>query len=154
MNAKLKKITIIVFTIEIIAAIGLFILIRSVARNHARTNAFADMEMTARVKRASFETSMNEQLTLCLQLVKMPAIKEYMINPVDPAIREAAFKDFSTFKESFKSKSIFWISDSDKLFWSDMQASYVVNPDNPDDYWYNMTMLETEVYNFNINYIN
>ncbi len=152
MNAKLKKITIIVFTIEIIAAIGLFILIRSVARNHARTNAFADMEMTARVKRASFETSMNEQLTLCLQMVKMPAIKEYMINPVDPAIREAAFKDFSTFKESFKSKSIFWISDSDKLFWSDMQASYVVNPDNPDDYWYNMTMLETEVYNFNINY--
>ena len=36
MNAKLKKITIIVFTMEVIAAIGLFILIRTVARNHQK----------------------------------------------------------------------------------------------------------------------
>ena len=152
MNSKLKRITIIVFTIEVIAAIGLFILIRSVARNHAKTDAFADMEMAARVKRASFETSMNEQLTLALQMVKMPAIKEYMLNPADEELKNAAFKDFTPFMESFKSKSIFWVSDKDKVFWSDMQASYVVNPDNPDEYWYNMTLLETEVYNFNINY--
>ena len=152
MNAKLKKITIIVFTIEFIAAIGLFTLIRTVARNHARTNAFADMEMSARVKRASFETSMNEQLTLALQMVKMPAIKEYMLHPENEELRQAAFKDFLPFKDSFKSKSIFWVSDADKMFWSDMQASYVVNPSNPDEYWYNMTLLETQVYNFNINY--
>ncbi len=152
MNAKLKKITIIVFTIEFIAAIGLFTLIRNIARNHARTNAFADMEMAARVKRASFETSMNEQLTLALQMVKMPAIKEYMLHPENEELRQAAFKDFLPFKDSFKSKSIFWVSDADKMFWSDMQASYVVNPSNPDEYWYNMTLLETQVYNFNINY--
>ena len=152
MNSKLRKITLIVFTIEVIAAFGLFVLIRSVARNHARTNAFADMEMEARVKRASFETSMNEQLTLALQMVKMPAIKEYMLHPENEALRQAAFKDFLPFKDSFKSKSIFWVSDTDKMFWSDMQASYVVNPSNPDEYWYNMTLLETEVYNFNINY--
>ncbi len=152
MNAKLKKITIIVFAIEIIAALGLFTLIRTVARNHARTNAFAGMEMTARVQRASFETSMNEQLTLALQMVKMPAIKEYMLNPGDEELREAAFKDFTPFKDSFKSKSIFWISAVDKMFWSDMQPSYVVDPSKPDEYWYNMTMFETEVYNFNINY--
>ena len=152
MNPKLKRITAIVFVIEIVAAIGLFILIRSVARNHARTNAFADMEMTARVKRASFETSMNEQLTLALQMVKMPAIKDYMINPDNEELKKAAFKDLMPFKESFKSKSIFWVSDKDKVFWSDMQASYVVKPENPDEYWYNMTLYETEVYNFNINY--
>ena len=152
MNAKLKRITAIVFIVEIIAAVGLFLLIRSVARNHARTNAFADMEMSARVKRASFETSMNEQLTLALQMIKMPAIKDYMLHPDDEKIKEAAFKDLQPFMESFKSKSIFWVSDQDKVFWSDMQASYVVKPDNPDEYWYNMTLYETEVYNFNINY--
>ena len=152
MNPKLKRITAIVFIVEIVAAIGLFILIRSVARNHARTNAFADMEMSARVKRASFETSMNEQLTLALQMIKMPAIKEYMINPDDEELKAAAFKDLKPFMESFKSKSIFWVSDKDKVFWSDMQASYVVKPENPDEYWYNMTLHETEVYNFNINY--
>ena len=89
MNAKLKRITIILAIIEVIGALGLFILIRSVARNHARTNAFADMEMTARVKRASFETSMNEQLTLALQMIKMPAIKDYMLHPDDEKIKEA-----------------------------------------------------------------
>ena len=152
MNAKLKRIVAIVSVVLVLGTVGLFTLIINVARNHARTQAYADMEMSARVKRASFETSMNEQLTLALQLVKMPAIKEYLLNPGDEALREAAFKDFATFKESFKSKSVFWVSDVDKLFWSDMQASYVVNPSDPNEYWYNMTMYETDVYNFNINY--
>ena len=152
MNAKLKRIVAIVSVVFVLGTIGLFALIIKVARNHTRTQAYADMEMSARVKRASFETSMNEQLTLALQLVKMPAIKEYLLNPGDEALREAAFKDFATFQESFKSKSIFWVSDVDKLFWSDMQASYVVNPSDPNEYWYNMTMYETDVYNFNINY--
>ncbi len=152
MNSKLKKIIITVAIVLLIGTIGLFSLIRNVARNHARTNAFADMEMTARVKRAMFETSMNEQLTLVLQLVKMPAVKDYLLNPSDEDLKDAAFKDLLTFKESFKSKSIFWISDSDKMFWSDMNASYVVDPSDPNEYWYNMTMYDTDVYNFNINY--
>ena len=103
------------------------------------------MEMTARVKIANFETSMNEQLTLVLQMMKMPSIKAYLINPDDEAIREAAIKDLLTFKDSFKSKSIFWISDTDHKFWSDMEYVYTLDPDNPDDYWYNMTMYETDL---------
>ena len=152
MNAKLKKAAVIVGIVCLLGAVGLFTLIRTVARNHAQTQAYADMEMEARVKRASFETSMNEQLTLVLQLLRMPAVKEYLKNPYDEALKEAAFKDLEVFKESFKSKSIFWVSDVDKMFWSDMQPSYVVNPSDPNDYWYNMTMYETDVYNFNINY--
>jgi len=152
MNAKLKKATVIVAIVCFLGSVGLFTLIRNVARNHARTQAFADMEMEARVKRAKFETSMNEQLTLVLQLLRMPAVKEYLKNPNDEEIKEVAFKDLEVFKESFKSKSIFWVSDVDKVFWSDMKESYVVNPSDPNDYWYNMTMYETDVYNFNINY--
>ena len=152
MNSKLKRISII---LAIVGAIGLVLLsglIDNIARKRFRTQSDDDMEMVARVKRASFETSMNEQLTLVLQMMKMPSIKAYLINPDDDAIREAAFRDLSSFKESFKSKSIFWISDTDHKFWSDMQYSYTLDPDNPDEYWYNMTMYETDVYNFNINY--
>ena len=152
MNSKLKKISII---LAIAGAIGLFLLsglIDRIARKRFRTQANDDMEMVARVKRASFETSMNEQLTLVLQMMKMPSIKAYLINPDDEDIRERAFTDFASFKESYKSKSIFWISDSDHKFYSDMQYSYTVDPSNPDEYWYNMTMYETDVYNFNINY--
>ena len=152
MTAKLRKISII---LAIAGAIGLVLLsglINQIARKRFRTQADDDMEMIARVKRASFETSMNEQLTLVLQMMKMPAIKDYLKNPLDPELQQAAFKDFASFKDSFKSKSIFWVSDVDHAFWSDMQYSYDVNPDNPDEYWYNMTMYETDVYNFNINY--
>ena len=152
MNVNLKKATVIVAIVCVLGTVGLFTLIRNVARNHARTQAYADMEMEARVKRAKFETSMNEQLTLVLQLLRMPAVKDYLKDPYDEALKEAAFKDLQVFKDSFKSKSIFWVSDVDKMFWSDMQPSYVVNPDDPNDYWYNMTLYETDVYNFNINY--
>ena len=152
MNPKLKKISII---LAVAGAIGLILLsglIDQIARKRFRTQSYDDMEMVARVKRASFETSMNEQLTLVLQMMKMPSIKAYLINPDDEAIRDAAIRDLTSFKESFKSKSIFWISDTDHKFWSDMQYVYTLDPDNPDDYWYNMTMYETDVYNFNINY--
>ena len=152
MNAKLKKISIILAIAGVIGLVLLSGLIDSIARKRFRTQANDDMEMIARVKIASFETSMKEQLTLVLQMMKMPSIKEYLIHPDDEAIKAAAFKDLESFKESFKSKSIFWVSDSDHKFWSDMAYSYDVNPDNPDEYWYNMTMYETDVYNFNINY--
>ena len=152
MSSKLKKISVAIGIIIFFIVIGLLVLIQGIARSRFRTQSNADMEMVARVKRASFETSMNEQLTLVLQMMKMPSIIEYLQNPKDPKIKEAAFKDLSTFKESFKSKSIFWVSDVDHEFWSDMEYSYIVHPDNPDEYWYNMTMYETDVYNFNINY--
>ena len=152
MNSKLKKISII---LAIAGGIGLVLLsglIDSIARKRFRTQANDDMEMIARVKIASFETSMNEQLTLVLQMMKMPSIKEYLLHPDDENIKAAAFKDLESFKDSFVSKSIFWVSDVDHKFWSDMKYGYEVNPDNPDEYWYNMTMYETDVYNFNINY--
>ena len=152
MNVKMKKAAVIIAIVCLFGEVSLLALITSVARKHARSAAYADMEMEARVKRAKFETSMNEQLTLVLQLLRMPAVKDYLKDPADEELKAAAFKDLEVFKESFKSKSVFWVSDVDKMFWSDMQPSYVVNPSDPNDYWYNMTMYQTDVYNFNINY--
>ena len=152
MNSKLKKISIILAIAGVIGLVLLSGLIDSIARKRFRTQANDDMEMIARVKTSSFEASMNEQLTLVLQMMKMPSIKDYLLHPDDEAIKAAAFKDLESFMQSFRSKSIFWVSDADHQFWSDMKYSYDVNPDNPDEYWYNMTMYETDVYNFNINY--
>jgi len=151
-SSKLKKISIVLVIVCIVGLVLLSGLIDKIARNRFREEAYTDMEMVARVKSASFETSMNEQLTLVLQMMKMPSIKAYLINPDDESLRDAAFRDLATFKDSFKSKSIFWVSDTNHEFWSDMEFGYIVNPDNPDEYWYNMTMYETDVYNFNINY--
>ena len=152
MISRKLKLNLIFAALVILGELTLFVVIKNTARKHARDEGYAEMEMTARVKRAMFETSMNEQLTLVLQLLRMPAVKEYLKDPYDEDLRQMAFRDLEVFKDSFKSKSIFWVSDVDKMFWSDMQPSYVVNPSDPNDYWYNMTMYQTDVYNFNINY--
>ena len=75
MNSKLKKISVILAIAGVIGLVLLSGLIDSIARKRFRTQANDDMEMIARVKIASFETSMKEQLTLVLQMMKMPSIK-------------------------------------------------------------------------------
>ncbi|MDR0735215.1 MAG: response regulator, partial [Zoogloeaceae bacterium] len=52
----------------------------------------------------------------------------------------------------FKNGNLFWVNDIDKIFHSTGNKSYVVNPDAPETYWYNLTLYETDLYNFNIDY--
>jgi len=148
---KLTKILIIV-AISLTVVVCDYFIVNKIARSSFSIKAKDEMEMITRVNRTRFEAAMNEQLTLVLQMMRMPSIKEFLKNPNNEALRNAAYRDFGSFRDSFKSKSIFWVSDVDKIFWSDMKPGYKVNPENPDEYWYNMTMYETEVYNFNINY--
>ncbi len=138
--------------IALVVAVGDYFVVNKIARSTFTLNIKDDMEVHARIRSVEFEAAMNEQLTLVRQMMKMPSIKDFLLNPDDPVSREAAYRDFGSFKESFLSKSIFWVSDANKEFWSNMEYGYVVNPDNPDEYWYKMTMYETEEYNFNINY--
>ena len=101
MNPKLKKISIILAIVVVIALFLLSGLINQIARKRFRSQSYDDMEMTARIKISDFEASMNEQLTLVLQMMKMPSIKAYLIDPDDETIRQAAFRDLEIFKESF-----------------------------------------------------
>ncbi len=152
MNKKLKRVVYIASVIGIILIVGLGTVVVFIARRQFTSSVRKEMEITARITRADFESGMNGQLQLVLQLMRMPSVTEYLKNPSDKNIRARAFEDLQTFKDAFTSKSVFWVSDVDKAFWSDMQFSYYIDPNNPDDYWYNMTMYETDVYNFNINY--
>ena len=74
MTAKLKRVSVFLCIFGVFAVFGLAVLIQGIARSRFRTQTYTDLEMAARVKRASFETSMNEQLTLVLQMMKMPSI--------------------------------------------------------------------------------
>jgi len=110
------------------------------------------MRRHVEIKTLEFNSSMNSQLVLVRQMMKSPSIIEYMQNPDDPEIKANAFRDFEAYSDSFLSKSVFWISKENMEFWSGMKYSYVVDPKDPNEYWFNMTMYETEEYNFNINY--
>lgn len=117
-----------------------------------RKQADIQLEHAAQIKTLEFQSSLNEQLTLVRQMVRSPLVKNYLKNPKDDDASRMGKIEFLSYQNSFLSKSIFWVSDQDHEFWSNMQYAYKLDPDDPDTYWYKMTLYETEEYNFNINY--
>ncbi len=96
--------------------------------------------------------NLDSQISLALHMASSPLIKHYFVDPEDKQVRDLAFEELNSYQNSFLSKSIFWVNDVDLGFYSDCEFSYTVNPSDPNDYWYNMTMNQQEDYNFNVNY--
>lgn len=117
-----------------------------------KKQAQAYLQQSAQKKQLEFQASLNAQIVLVLQLTKSPTVREYMKNPENKSLERTALKEFAAYKKSFLADTIFWASDADKKFWSDLEYAYTVDTSNPENYWYKMTVEETEVYNFNINY--
>jgi signal transduction histidine kinase/CheY-like chemotaxis protein/HPt (histidine-containing phosphotransfer) domain-containing protein len=92
------------------------------------------------------------ELRLSVKMANDPLIKKYFLNPGDPDLQEQAFVELEAYRQNFRSGSVFWVNDVDRTLYYDGEASYTVDPDNPDNYWYDMTLYETEKYNFNINH--
>jgi signal transduction histidine kinase/HPt (histidine-containing phosphotransfer) domain-containing protein/ActR/RegA family two-component response regulator len=97
-------------------------------------------------------TTVNSELNLALKLADTPIIRQYFQNPTDKGLESGAWGEFDNYQRHFKSKSVFWVNDVDKIFYSTGADPYVVDPSDPVSYWYDMTLHHTEIYNFNINY--
>lgn len=110
------------------------------------------LETNSIKQQLEFQNSLNSEIQLSLQMVNSPTIVKFMESPDNPDYRKAAMEEYASYQNSFRSKSIFWINTTDKEFYSDMEFAYVVDPEDPAQYWYKMTLNETPVYNFNINY--
>lgn len=110
------------------------------------------LAQTAGQKRLEFQAGLNGEILLALQMTKSPVIKSFLKYPDRTQYMQPAFEEFEAYRRSFLGQTAFWISTEDRRFYSDGNYAYTVDPNNPDDYWYNMTLSETQVYNFNINY--
>lgn len=154
MNQKNLKLTIKVYSIAFItivfAAAVCTCLFFSRASNKKKVQA--ELEQLAGQKNLEFQANLNSQIMLALQMAKSPVIVDYFSDPDDKDLEKLAFKEFTSYQNSFIAKTSFWCNSKDLRFYSDLKYSYTVNPKNPDDYWFNMTVNETPVYNFNINY--
>ena len=136
----------------LLASVVVIIVTAFVTRIRFRSEAQETLSHRAQLKTLQFTSSLNAQLGLVVQMVKNPSVIKYMENPEDSALKAAAFDEFRSFMDSYLSKSVFFVNDKDLIFYQDMNASYVVDPTKQENYWYNMTLYETDVYNFNINY--
>ena len=133
-------------------------------RQIVHANKRTELLQLVEIQRYSLEASVNREISIVLEMAISPVITEHFLHPEDEDLKRIAFDEIARFTRSLMSNSSFWVSDADKHFYlgevkgadkefrMDDENQYVINPDDPETYWYKMTMYETEVYNFNINY--
>jgi len=116
------------------------------------TNAGYELEQAMELERAKLESSVNAEIAIALKMATSPLIQRHFLNPADRDLKNIAFEEIAGYRKAFKSNSAFWASDKDKEFYFSEDNHYHVDAENPDNYWYKMTLYETEKYNFNINF--
>ena len=110
------------------------------------------LAIASETMRLRLATTVNSEILLVRKMADTPVIREHFLNPYDPELEKAAHLEFSIYQEYFRDKIVFWINDIDKIFYSTIEKPYLVDPDDPESYWYNLTLYRTEQHNLNINY--
>ena len=141
--------SIIPFVIILIGGtIGFYFSMRQIVHANKRTELLQMVE----IQRFSLEASVNNEIGIVLEMARSPVILQHFIDPSDEAMRRIAFAEIARYTQALMSKSAFWVSDADLMFYLGEDTYYLLDPDNPDNPWFNRTMYETEVFNFNINF--
>ncbi|MCL2689799.1 MAG: ATP-binding protein [Chitinispirillia bacterium] len=120
-----------------------------------RANKETKLSQLIEIKRMKLESSVENEIAIVMKMAGSPLIKEYFVTPDNYELKKIAQKEIVDYRHAFSGNLVFWIKDSDKQFYSDNKdtiLTYTLNPEDPDNYWYNKTLYETERYNFNINY--
>jgi methyl-accepting chemotaxis protein len=117
-----------------------------------QVNVRQELEQLIELSRINLETQVNTEISIALKMAGSPLIQRYFLQPDDNELEQLAFTEIAAYRSAFKSNIVFWINDKDKKFYSDDAFAYTLNPEDSADYWYNMTLYETERFNFNINY--
>jgi methyl-accepting chemotaxis protein len=116
------------------------------------TTAGRELAQSMELERARLEASVNSEIAIALKMATSPLIERHFINPADNELKKNAFEEINGYRRAFRGDSIFWASDTDKEFYFSEENHYRVDTEDPGNYWYKMTLYETEKYNFNINY--
>jgi hypothetical protein len=115
-------------------------------------NKNIELRRILEIERIKLENSVNSEIAVALKMAASPMIRQYFSDPNNIELKKIAFEEIAAYRRAFTSQSVFWINDTDKIFYFYDADPYLLDPENPDNYWYNMTLYETELYNFNINY--
>ena len=153
MKTKIFKKSVVISTVLIVIVVVVAVLAYGIISTQQSSQRVEQMlrEQISQ-KGIMMEDALQPEIALTKKLATSPVALEYFQNPEDPELRKRAWAEFASFREAFNSHIVFWANDIDKDFYNGMEYSYTINPENPADYWYKMTLYETDVYNFNINY--
>jgi len=118
-----------------------------------RSNKASELSLLLKAEKLKLESSVNKEIAIVLKMAGSPLIQNYFENPTAPILKKIASDEIRAYRQALvPGSSVFWISDTDKMFYSDDKAPYFLEEIDPANSWYKKTLNETEVYNFNINY--
>ncbi|MDR1839325.1 MAG: methyl-accepting chemotaxis protein [Treponema sp.] len=117
-----------------------------------QTSTGNELMQSIEIEKIKLEASVNGEIAIAMKMADSPLLIQHFLNPADSDLRRIAFAEIVGYEQAFRSKTVFWCSDIDREFYFAADNHYTVNPDDPDNYWYRMTLYETERFNFNINY--
>ena len=121
-------------------------------RQIIRSNNGNELSRLLELKQEELENSVNGEIAIVLKMADSPLIKRYFVKPNDADLKAIALDEIGSYRNAFASHIIFWVNDIDRMFYGEGDAPYWIDARKPVNYWYNMTLYETAVYNFNINY--
>jgi len=117
-----------------------------------RTNKGHELTQILEIERIKLETLVNSEIAIVLKMAGSPLIQRYFADPENLELTKIAVEEIDAYRKAFAANSVFWVNDKDRIFYSDDNDPYYVEAKDPKNYWYLMTLNETEKYNFNINY--
>jgi len=118
-----------------------------------RDNKVSELTKLLEIEKIKLETSVNKEISIVLKMAGSYLIQNYFENPTNPVLKKLALDEIKSYRRALAAgATIFWVNDVDKLFYSDDKPPYKVDITDTVNYWYLMTLNETEDYNFNINY--
>jgi len=133
--------------IFILGSMAFVILMGQILQN----NTGQELTSTIELERLRLEASVNTEIAIVLKMANSPLIKNYLINPDNNLIKRMAIEEIDAYRNAFDGKFVFWISDKDKFLYRTESDFEFVDTDDPANYWYFMSLHETENFNFNIN---
>jgi len=119
---------------------------------NVRINIGHELQQSLELERIKLEASVNGEIAIALKMADSPIIQAYFANPTDPVLEQSALTEIAGYKRAFAGNTVFWVNDIDHKFYSDDAYAFTIDITDPNNYWYLMTLNETEKYNFNINY--
>jgi len=134
-----------------------------------RSNIGDELKKTVELECLKLEASINAEIAIALKMADSQLIRRYFLNPEDATLKTWVAEEIESYRRALtktyifwmneeKDKSaltrplIFWINDKERIFYTTDHEPYLLDPENPVNYWYNKTLYETTDYNFNINY--
>ena len=148
MNTFIIFSSILFLVILIVGSIAFILSMQQIVRTNIR-NEMTQMLETEKIR---LESSLNAEIAIVLKLATSPIVRRHILDPADAYLENVAREEIASYRDAFSGYSIFWINDIDRIFYFDENDPYWVDAEDPVNYWYNMTLYETDVYNFNINY--